>query len=101
MIDKSNNIKNIFLESIDLKQKCIENSIDTLTQIADLICKCIKKDKKVMICGNGGSAADAQHLAAEMLIRLRPHVNRQSLPFISLSTDMSTVTACGNDYSFD
>ena len=46
MIDKSNNIKNIFLESIDLKQKCIENSIDTLTQIADLICKCIKKTKK-------------------------------------------------------
>ena len=54
-----------------------------------------------MICGNGGSAADAQHLAAEFLIRLRPNVNRESWPVISLALDTSTLTACGNDYSFD
>ena len=54
-----------------------------------------------MICGNGGCCRCSTFNCRRMLIRLRPHVNRQSLPFISLSTDMSTVTACGNDYSFD
>ena len=66
-----------------------------------LIYKAIKNNKKIMICGNGGSAADAQHLAAEFLIRLRPNVNRESWPVISLALDTSTLTACGNDYSFD
>ena len=55
---------------------------------------------KIMMCGNGGSAADAQHLAAEFLIRLRPNVNRKPIPAISLAQDTSTLTACGNDYDF-
>ena len=54
-----------------------------------------------MICGNGGSAADAQHLAAEFLIRLRPNVNRRPFPVISLAQDTSTITACGNDLGYD
>ena len=54
-----------------------------------------------MLCGNGGSAADAQHLAAEFLVRLRPNVNRVPIPAMSLAMDTSTITACGNDYSFD
>mgnify|MGYP000075800000 CR=1 FL=1 len=54
-----------------------------------------------MFCGNGGSAADAQHLAAEFLVRLRPNVNRRPLPALSLAQDVSTITACGNDYSYD
>ena len=53
-----------------------------------------------MLCGNGGSAADAQHLAAEFTVRLRPKVNRAPLPAISLSSDTSTLTACSNDYGF-
>jgi len=53
------------------------------------------------LCGNGGSAADAQHLAAELLVRLRPNVNRVPLPAVSLALDISTITACANDYSFD
>ena len=60
----------------------------------------INSGGKVLLCGNGGSAADAQHLAAEFLVRLRPHVNRQSLPALSLAMDTSTITACANDYSF-
>lgn len=60
----------------------------------------LKKSKKILFCGNGGSAADAQHLAAEMLIRLRPHINRKSYPALALATDTSTITACGNDYDF-
>ena len=56
---------------------------------------------KLLLCGNGGSAADAQHLAAEFLVRLRPNLNRNPLPAMSLSTDVSTLTACGNDFSFE
>ena len=62
--------------------------------------KDIKLGGKLMLCGNGGSAADAQHLSAEYLIRLRPNINRKPLPAITLAQDTSTLTACGNDYSF-
>ena len=61
----------------------------------------LRKKGKLLFCGNGGSAADAQHLAAEYLIRLRPNVNRMPIPAISLAQDTSTLTACGNDYNFD
>ena len=60
----------------------------------------MNKGGKVLLCGNGGSAADAQHLAAEFLVRLRPHVNREPLPALSLAMDTSTITACANDFSF-
>ena len=55
----------------------------------------------MLFCGNGGSAADAQHLAAEFLVRLRPHINRSPIPALTLTQDTSTLTACGNDFSFD
>ena len=61
----------------------------------------IKNGGKIMLCGNGGSAADAQHLAAEFLIRLKPEINRKPIPAITLAQDTSTITACGNDFSFD
>ena len=61
----------------------------------------IRKNGKILFCGNGGSAADAQHLAAEFLVRLRSNVNRKPLPALSLATDTSTITACSNDYKFD
>ena len=61
----------------------------------------LKNSGKVMLCGNGGSAADAQHLAAELLVRLRPTVNRKPIPAITLAQDTSTITACGNDYNFN
>jgi len=65
------------------------------------IYKKLKKGGKIFLCGNGGSAADAQHLAAEFLVRLRPSINRQPIAAISLATDVSTLTACGNDFSFE
>jgi len=63
--------------------------------------KSLKKKGKIFFCGNGGSAADAQHLVAELLVRLRPKVNRNPIPAISLCMDTSTLTACGNVYNFD
>ena len=73
----------------------------TIEEVIKIITKKIQKGGKLLLCGNGGSAADAQHLAAEFLVRLRPNVNRKPIPALSLAQDTSTITACGNDYSFD
>ena len=98
-----NNIKELFNESIKLKQQVLadSNSVKKIIQMAELISNAIENGKKLMLCGNGGSAADAQHLAAELVVRLRPNVNRKALPAISLAMDTSSITACGNDFSFD
>ena len=84
--------------SLIKKLKKKENCINKIIQKISL---CLLNNKKILICGNGGSAADAQHLSAEFLVRLRPKVNRKPYPIISLALDTSTITACGNDYSFD
>ena len=62
---------------------------------------CLKSGKKLLICGNGGSAAEANHLAAEFIVRLKPSNNRQAIPIISLSQNSSIITACGNDIGFE
>ena len=87
-------------QSIKIKKK-IPSLYKEINKAASLIYKTLKLKKKVFICGNGGSAADAQHLAAEFMIRLRPNVNRAPYPVISLALDTSTITACSNDYSFN
>ena len=86
-------------ESIEAKNSLlrIEKSINLA--IKKIYTK-IKSGGKVFLCGNGGSAGDAQHLAAEFLVRLRPNVNRRPIAALSLATDTSTLTACCNDYSF-
>ena len=96
-----NNIQSIFKNSIFLKNKCIEQGFDSLIAMGDAIVSSIMDGGKLLLCGNGGSAADAQHLAAELLVRLRPNYNRVGLPAIALAMDTSTITACGNDYSYD
>jgi len=95
-------VKRIFSESIELKKKVMmEGHLSVLIQMAASIVESLKNGGKLLLCGNGGSAADAQHLAAELLIRLRPNMNRQCLPAIALAMDPSTLTACGNDFGFD
>ena len=86
-------------ESVSLKKKIILLEKDINLAI-NLIYKTLKNKKKIYICGNGGSAADAQHLSAEFLVRLSPKINRRPLPIISLALDTSTLTACANDYDF-
>lgn len=88
-------------ESIDVKSRIMVDHTDILVDMADHVARSIEQGGKVMACGNGGSAADAQHLAAELLVRLRPDVNRQGLPAIALAMDSSSMTASGNDYSFE
>ena len=93
-------LENAIIESIDLHKKIFHIS-SNINKVIKKIYKTIKNGGKIYICGNGGSAADAQHLAAEFLIRLRPTFNRRALPVISLALDISTITACGNDIGFD
>lgn len=95
-------INKLFEESINIKQEILNSNIlNVIERMGDEISHSIKNGGKMMLCGNGGSAADAQHLAAEMLIRLRPNYNRKGVPAIALAQDVSTITACGNDFGFD
>ena len=94
-------INSLFENSITLKRKCIEGGFNSIVRMGDSIVESIVNGGKLLLCGNGGSAADAQHLAAELVVRLRPAYNRRGLPAISLAMDTSTITACGNDYSYD
>ena len=86
--------KKKILKKVLLQKKKIDH-------IPEVIYNCLKKGNKLLLCGNGGSAADAQHLAAEFIVRLRPGVNRKPFAAISLAQDTSTLTACGNDFSFN
>jgi D-sedoheptulose 7-phosphate isomerase len=88
-------------DAIALKKKISSQKFEKkIFLIVETITNVLKRGGKILLCGNGGSAADAQHLAAELLVRLRPHLNRNPLPAISLAMDSSTMTACSNDYSF-
>ncbi|OGC74294.1 MAG: phosphoheptose isomerase [candidate division Zixibacteria bacterium RBG_16_40_9] len=88
-------------ESIALKQRVQEKFSAQIVQIAQVLSLCLKKKKKIFFCGNGGSAADAIHLAAELLVRLSPDSKRKALPAIALNTNVSTLTACANDFGFE
>lgn len=96
-----NVFKQAFEKSIETKQKCLQEGFTNLEKMGETISVSIKAGGKLMICGNGGSAADAQHLVAELLVRLRPTVDRAPLAAMTLAQDTSTITACANDYSFD
>ena len=93
-------LKNQLEENISAHKHILEMSEDIIEVIQN-IHKKLKKGGKILFCGNGGSAADAQHLAAEFIVRLRPHIDRNPIPALTLAQDTSTLTACGNDYSFE
>jgi D-sedoheptulose 7-phosphate isomerase len=84
-----------------LKESVARRDNDVIVAMALMIADTFRDGGKVLLCGNGGSAADAQHLAAELTIRYRSSLNRPALPAIALSTDTSALTAAGNDLGFD
>jgi len=94
------NLKKHISNSINLRKKIIKSYKD-IDFVIEKIYDCLKDNNKVFICGNGGSAADAQHISTEFLVRLNPKINRKSYPIICLGNDMTYLTACGNDYGFD
>ena len=94
-------IKNIIAESIRVKNEILqsESMIAQLEEVANIITSAFQNGKKVLFCGNGGSAADAQHLAAEFSGRF--YTDRDALPAEALHTNTSYLTAVANDYSYD
>ncbi len=94
-------IKNIIASSINTKQKLLQNEdlLKTIESVVNVIVKAFKNGNRVYFCGNGGSAADAQHLAAEFSGRF--YFDRKALPAEALHCNTSYLTAVANDYSFD
>jgi len=91
-------IKNILDHSLKLKKEFIKDNTSNLIYLSEKIAFAFTSDRKLMLCGNGGSAADAQHIAAEFVNRFE--IERPPLPAIALTTDTSAITSIGNDYSF-
>ena len=100
-MSEDSKIERLFNHSIETTQACIGRGFQQLYNMSEYITQSIQNGGKIMLCGNGGSAADAQHLAAEMLVRLRPMNNREGVAAITLAQDTSTITACGNDFGYE
>lgn len=92
-------IISVFQESITVKEMTLKNNLKQVEQAVNAIVDSLKKGGKVIIFGNGGSAADSQHIAAEFIGRFQKE--RRSLAAIALTVDSSALTALGNDYGFD
>jgi len=88
-------------ESAETKQKILQHCKDDILRAVDILTKTFQNNNKLLLCGNGGSAADCQHIATELVIRLSHHIKRPALPAIALTTDSSSLTAGGNDIGFD
>jgi D-sedoheptulose 7-phosphate isomerase len=99
MSEMINRIKQQFEDSIATKQKALETMPKDIQAATNLMYQSLVSGGKIMACGNGGSAADAQHFAAELVGRFERE--RQELAAIALTTDTSILTAVGNDYSYD
>lgn len=98
-MDNEKRILQIIDESILIQSKIRQSQIKIIIKIAELIKQCFKKGGKLIFCGNGGSASDGQHLAAEFLGRFQKE--RLALPALSLTTNTSTITALANDYGYE
>lgn len=88
-------------ESILMKNKMIDQCVDSIEKASRILIDAFGKKRKLLICGNGGSAADSQHIAAELISSFRSSLRRKSLPAIALTTDTSMITAFSNDFGFD
>ena len=101
MIDFRSKIDETINSSIDTKKRLLEDHSEDIIQLGKILGDAIKNGNKIMFCGNGGSAADAQHLAAELVVRLRPNINRKAIAGMALTVDPSIIPAGGNDYGYD
>jgi D-sedoheptulose 7-phosphate isomerase len=92
-------IETALREGIKAQEEFVRENGTKVVQLAEKIASAFTRDRKLMLCGNGGSAADAQHLAAEFVNRFL--MERPPLPAVALTTDTSVITSIGNDYSFE
>lgn len=98
-MDLVNRISQHFTDSAHLKLQALEVLAEPIAKAAERMVQCLMNEGKIMACGNGGSAADAQHFSAEMLNRFERE--RPGLAAIALTTDSSTMTSIANDYAFE
>lgn len=91
-------IRQLFAASIEAKQQAMQTLAEPIVRAADLVINALLSDRKILSCGNGGSAADAQHFSSEMLNRFERE--RRGLPAFALTTDSSTLTSIANDYDY-
>lgn len=98
-MNKIEHIRQHFTDSIQTKIEAADAIAPQIAQASELMVQALVSGHKILTCGNGGSAADAQHFSAELLNRFE--VERPPLPAIALTTDTSTLTAIGNDYDFN
>ncbi len=92
-------ITELLQESIDVKNELIKSQIDNIAKLAKAMLSTIKSGHKILLFGNGGSATDSMHIAAELVGRFKKE--RKALPAIALTANISTITALGNDYNFE
>ncbi len=100
-MDARTSVRKIFEESIEAKKKFLadEVNVTVIAEAAARMIDCCRRGGKIIVLGNGGSAADSQHMAAELVVRFEKE--RVSIPCIALSANTSILTATGNDYSYD
>ena len=96
------NLKKSIANSILIKKKILSKKYTKIVnKIIDTLFSAILNNNRIFICGNGGSAADAQHLSTEFLVRLNPKKNRRPYPLFTLTSDPTNMSAIGNDYGFE
>jgi len=94
-------IETHLLQSAEIKRQTVASCAGSIAKAAEVIAGAFVSSGKLLLCGNGGSAADCQHLAAEFVSRFSKDLERRALPAIALTTDTSFLTAFGNDYGFE
>jgi len=98
-MDMQHRIRQLFTDSIETKTRAMDVLGPSIEQASQLMVNALLSERKILSCGNGGSAGDAQHFSSELLNRFERE--RPSLPAIALTTDSSTITSIANDYSYD
>jgi D-sedoheptulose 7-phosphate isomerase len=101
VIDRTKFIRESLEESAATKKAILNGCFDNISRAVTEVRDALKNGNKILLCGNGGSAADSQHLATEFTIRLNHDIKRKGLPAIALTTDTSALTAGGNDIGFE
>ena len=98
-VDIEQNLRDHFEESLSVKRAALDSILPAVMRAAESMVHCLREGHKILSCGNGGSAGDAQHFSSELINRFE--MERPPLPAIALTTESSTLTAIANDYSYD
>lgn len=101
MFNANNFISDSLMESSEVKLEILKTCKKDILKVTEIIINAVKTGNKLLFCGNGGSAADCQHLATEFMVRLSHNIRRPAIPAIAITTDSSNLTAGGNDIGFE